>query len=258
MNDPWYPWQATRTAVGHAFYALSVTVLALTATPIGLLLWPFRRTRERVFTGIVRGYTRLLTQRALPALGITEITEISGVERIPASGAHVIVANHRGFLDTPLLLGVFPRARVLVKSEYGRSLVQRVLGCFFDYITMDVSSPESIQAAREHCRKLLVRGEPLLVYPEGSRARSRRLGDFKHLAFQLAAEAGAPVLPVVVHQSPAFMAKAKGSAFPRRTVRCHLRVLEPLTPDQPPKDMAAEAHRRIARELKSLDAGFPP
>ena len=112
---------------------------------------------------------------------------------------------------------------------------------------------------QRHCTSTVTRGagKNLVAFPEGSRARSGRLQPFSRLSFDLALAANVPVLPAVVHSTKPLMGKAPGSAFPRRKIFCRVRFLHP---ELPRKDGAAarlcdRVHRRIALELKQLDAG---
>ena len=100
-------------------------------------------------------------------------------------------------------------------------------------------------------------GKNLLIFPEGTRARSRRLQPFNRLAFDLALAAQVPVLPVVIHSTEPFMSKLPGSVFPRRRNYYRIRFLDPELPGagDTATALSDRVHRRIAQELKSLDAG---
>jgi 1-acyl-sn-glycerol-3-phosphate acyltransferase len=66
--------------------------------------------------------------------------------------------------------------------------------------------------------ELLDQGEMLLVYAEGGRSRSRRLGEPKPGIGRIALESGAPIVPVAIHGS-AGVRGWRRLRFPRVTVQ---------------------------------------
>jgi 1-acyl-sn-glycerol-3-phosphate acyltransferase len=160
-------------------------------------------------------------------------------------------------MDGPLLLGLLPPTGIIVKSRYVRWLVPGMVAPHFDCICLDPNSPASVQAAIARCRAVIAAGRNLLVFPEGTRARSGRLGRFKSIAFRIAVETRTPVVPVLTHSTEPFMAKVPGSLFPRARNVYRVRILDPerVLPDDSADALADRVYRRMARELKELDRG---
>jgi len=124
-------------------------------------------------------------------------------------------------------------------------------------VEVDRESPRLLAAAQEKCRHLLHTDRNLLVFPEGTRARSGRLQPFHTLAFRVAVDCRAPVVPVIVHSTSPFMARIPGSMFPRRPLVYRIRFLEPETaePGETAEGLCDRIRRRMARELRDLDRG---
>jgi 1-acyl-sn-glycerol-3-phosphate acyltransferase len=124
-------------------------------------------------------------------------------------------------------------------------------------VSVNRNSLDAIAKAFDRCRALLGDGKNLVIFPEGTRARSGRLQPFNRLAFDLALAANVPVLPVVIHSTEPFMGKISGSIFPHRENFFRIRFLDAELPH--PGENAAQlcdrVHRRLAQELKQLDAG---
>jgi len=258
-REPFRPLQVLRYAAGYTTYFLSKGVFVVLAAPLLLVLWPFPRARHSLLTAITHRYLAFLSRVWLPALGLYRLAEISGLDRALASGPAVYVANHRGRMDGPLVLGLLPGAGILIKAREGRQLAFALLMRHFDFIAVDPHRLSSAAAALVRARQVLGSGRNLLVFPEGTRAPSGRLQPFKGIAFQLATEAGVPVVPVVVHSLVPFMARCPGSWFPRRHNVYRLRFLDPerARPNDRPADWAERVRRRMAQELKPLDVGTP-
>jgi 1-acyl-sn-glycerol-3-phosphate acyltransferase len=144
-----------------------------------------------------------------------------------------------------------------MKSKYARMPVYSSFVKHLDFISVDPYSLESLSDARLRCQQLLAAGKKLLIFPEGSRATSGKLLPFKDFAFRIARDMDIPVIPVAVHSDAPFMAKIKGSHFPRRTFTYHVRFLEPMESraNETPSDFAERIRKLLAQELNSLDRG---
>jgi 1-acyl-sn-glycerol-3-phosphate acyltransferase len=156
-----------------------------------------QRARDRGAWG--PGY-RLMRWILVPLLRLYFRVHISGAENIPASGAAVIVPNHKSFLDSFFLaLATKRHLRFMGKSElfegiWGRPFV--ALGAF------PVRRGESDQDALETARTILGQGELLALFPEGTRVpEPTALGAPKRGAARLALEAGAPLIPAAISGS---------------------------------------------------------
>lgn len=255
--DPFYPLTVLRFSLGYLSYLLAKMVFVLVGTPVLLVLTVMPAFKQRLLQTVALRFLTAFTRGWLPLLGVYRIAEISGWERVAEFQPAVCVANHRGFMDALLLLGLMPRTGVLIRSRDTRQAMYGLLARHFDLVSVNRHSLESVAASLEKSRRLLGEGKNLLVFPEGTRARSGRLQHFNRVAFDLALAARVPVLPVIIHSTEPFMAKVPGSIFPRRRNVFRIRFLDPETP-RPDDDATAlcdRVHRRMARELKQLDAG---
>ncbi len=252
-----YPVTVVLFSLGYITYFLSKGVFVLLATPLLLVLSPFPNARYQVFQASLRGFLAVFVRRWLPALSVYRIAEVSGLERVLAVDAAVLAANHRSFMDTLFLLSLVPRLGVVIKSRDTRQVTYRILMRVFDMVSIDAARLSSVANARDACTRILSARRRLLIYPEGTRARSGRLQAFHPLAFELACKAGVPVVPVIVHSTVPFMSKIPGSAFPRDRNEFCIRFLELESPrpGDTAETLADRVRRRMVGELKSLDAG---
>lgn len=252
-----YPLKVASGCLGYASYFISKTVFVAIVFPIFVLMLPFPRAQQRFLQVVTHRYLGFFSRCWLPFIGVYCVAEISGLEQALAVRPAVLVANHRSLMDAPLLIGLVPRTGVVIKSRDTRKLMNGLLARYFDLVSIDRHSLESISATFEKCRRLVAEGKNLLVFPEGTRARSGRLQHFNRLAFDLALAARIPLVPVILHTSLPFMAKLPGSIFPRCRFDYRIRF---LAPEMPGSDTDADAlcdrvHQRMAQELKRLDAG---
>lgn len=252
-----YPWVVARFCAGYASYFLSTVVFVLVGLPLMVLLAPLPRWRYRVLRGLTHRFLAFFTRTWLPALGVYRIAEISGLERALSVGPAIWVANHRSFIDGLMLLGMAPGTGVVIKSRDTRQPMYALLARYFDLVSMDRHSVQSVAASVAKCRRMLAAGGRLLVFPEGTRTRNGRLQRFHRLAFDLALEAGVPVIPILLHSTEPFMAKVPGSFFPIRPNQYRIRFLEPLRfqKGERAEGLSDRVFRKMTSELRVLDRG---
>jgi 1-acyl-sn-glycerol-3-phosphate acyltransferase len=253
-TEPCYPLKVALGCLGYSSYFVSKVVFVALIFPVFLIMLPFPRAQQRFLQVVTHRYIGFFSRRWLPFLGAYRIAEISGLERALAVHPVVLVANHRSLMDALLLIGLLPRTGVLIKSRGTRKVMNGLLARYFDLVSIDRHSLESVSATLEKSRRLLGDGKNLLVFPEGTRARSGRLQHFNRVAFDLALAAR---VPVILHTPLPFMAKLPGSIFPRRQNDYRIRFLDPERPrpDDDADALCDRVHRRMAQELKQLDAG---
>jgi len=147
-------------------------------------------------------------------------------ERVPARGACILAPSHRSYLDTPFLACVTKRRiRFMGKAElwkYGWSAkVFSALGGFpVDRAGADRAALRAAQAALEG-------GEPLGMFPEGTRRSGPVVEDLHHGVAFLAARLGVPIVPIGIGGSETIL--ARGRRVPKLN-RVVVTVGEPIHP----------------------------
>jgi 1-acyl-sn-glycerol-3-phosphate acyltransferase len=169
----------------------------------------------------------------------------------------IFVANHRGRLDALLLLSMLPESGVLIKPKYSRIPIYSTFVKYLDFIRADSGSPTSLAASLARCKAILDQGKSLLVFPEGTRAKSGKLQAFKDFSFKVALDCKRPVVPVIIHSDYPFMARTPQSIFPRYRLRYTIRFLKPCAARdiERPADLADRVYGIMAETLADLDKG---
>lgn len=138
--------------------------------------------------------------------------KITHDERIPVSGAAVLVCNHVSFVDAVLLMAASPRPiRFLMDHQIFRI---PVLGWLFRLAKAIPVAPQKIEpatyeAAFSTARAVLQDGELVCIFPEGAITRDGTLQPFKGGVMKLVD--GMPELPVI----PMALGNLWGSFFSR-------------------------------------------
>ncbi len=156
---------------------------------------------------LVRGYLRLRVRHP---------------DRVPRKGPAVIVANHNSHLDALALMSLVPmsvvtRVRPVVAADYfcrGRGtswFVTRIVGAI--PINRQVIA-ELGRDPLQRCADALMRGEILIMFPEGSRGIPGKLGELKRgLVHLLRTMPYVPVTPIYLDGFARCM--PKGTCVPR-------------------------------------------
>jgi len=182
---------------------------------------------------------------------------IEGVERVPRSGAFLLVANHCSQLDPPLLgwatgYQVNRIVHFMAKEEMRHWPIIGWLadrsGVFF------VRRGEGDRAAQRLALELLVAGKPVGVFPEGTRSRDGRMRAAKPGAALLAMRGGVPILPVGIAGTHRLF--AGGRRIPQRS-KATFHIGEAFSlPHQPDgrldREALASGTERIMSEIAAL------
>lgn len=162
-----------------------------------------------------------------------------GLENVPTEGAYVLAPVHRSFIDFALVSGVTKRRmRYMGKDSLWRN---PLLGRFISTLgAYPVSRGSADREAMRATEAILRGGEPVVMFPEGTRRRGPTVGElFEGPAF-MAARVGVPVIPVGIGGSE--QALPKGKKLPR-PVKIHIVVGPPIHPPPVPEGKRHPARR---------------
>lgn len=140
--------------------------------------------------------------------------EITNRDGLNIDGPVIYAPVHRSNLDSPLIAaGADRRLRVLAKQSLFN------LAPFKWYISCLGAFPVERGAADRQALRisldLLKQGEPLLVFPEGTRQEGREVGEMFDGVAYLAAKSGASVIPIALAGTGESM--PPGAKFPNRS-----------------------------------------
>jgi 1-acyl-sn-glycerol-3-phosphate acyltransferase len=122
-----------------------------------------------------------------------------GREKILPGKTYVFLSNHLANFDGPVLCHVIPRdCRALIKQEIMQVPLLSLVLKKAQFVPLERLNPKKAQMGIEQGASLLREGKSFFVFPEGTRSRDGRLGDFKKGAFIMAIKAQTPVIPVTI------------------------------------------------------------
>ncbi len=153
--------------------------------------------------------------------------EVIGADKVPAEGGFILTpGSHRSILDTPIASAATSRVlRYMGAEAYfdtpGLGHFLRSVGGFA--VERNATDRDALRISEE----VLRRGEPLVIFPEGTRQTGSEVGELKQGAAFLAHRAEVPLVPVGIGGAGAAM--PPGSKKIRRT-KMVLVVGDPIHP----------------------------
>lgn len=177
---------------------------------LAVILIPFMKVRT-VSALCGGGWARLL------AYATPVIVRVRGREHLDRRRSYVIVTNHQSHYDILVVYGwIGTDFKWVMKKELRKVPFLGIACDRGGHIFIDRSNPEAAHAALEEARKRITGGTSIVFFPEGTRSRTRSLGEFKKGAFVMALEMGLPVLPVSIAGSGRVLPAKTLDVFPGR------------------------------------------
>ena len=155
--------------------------------------------------------------------------KLYGLENIPSSGGFIFAGNHVSYLDPPLI--AVHANRQPVYSFARNTLFKKGIGWFFKRLYMigvDRDKGSDIHSIKR-ILQLLKEGNPVLMFPEGTRSPTGVLQRAKKGIGLFVTKANVPVVPVRIFGS--FEAWPKGAKRPNFKHNISIVFGKPLMPE---------------------------
>lgn len=130
------------------------------------------------------------------------IKEVKGWENIPR-GNFILAANHQSHLDeiATAYLCLPRRFHFIGQVDSFKGLGKIFIHIFYfivGVIPIDRKSEESRKKVIKEAIRVLKKGDILIIYPEGTRTRTGKMGEGKFGVARIFLKTGVPILPVAV------------------------------------------------------------
>ncbi len=169
---------------------------------------------------------------------------VRGRKNVKKGERYVVISNHQAMLDIPLLYTLPLDFRWVSKREvYKIPVFGWVLWMHGD-VAIERGGAASAYRMMQKCTRYLDRGISIIMFPEGTRTKTGRIGTFKEGSFTLARSAGAGILPVVIDGT--FDAFKDGNVNTPHTF--HVHILPPVSAGE----VAAADPKELRDRLQQL------
>ena len=152
---------------------------------------------------------------------------VKGEEHLWSKRPAVFMLNHQSTVDMFVAAKLIRKDAVgIAKKELKNFPILGQLMTAAGVIFIDRQDKDKAIEAMKPAVEALQTGTSIIIFPEGTRSKSKKLGTFKKGAFHLAMEAGVPIIPIILRN--AFDAMPSGSNVFRATA-IEVKVLEPIS-----------------------------
>ena len=195
----------------------------------------------RVARALVAGLSRLLWR-----------PKVIGRDKVPTSGAFVLAPVHRSNIDT-FLVAVLTKRRLRYMGKDSLWKIGWVGALFSALGAFPVHRGSADREALRRCIDVIGEGEPLVIFPEGTRQSGPMVQPLFEGAAYVAARTGVPIVPVGIGGSERAMPKGSKMVRPVKTV---LIVGDPILPPtgdgRVPRRAIHELTEQLSKQLQVL------
>lgn len=178
---------------------------------------------------------------------------VVGLENVPKTGAFVFAPTHRSTIDIPVASAATRRRlRFMGKDSIWKiapiGKIMTALGAF------PVTRGSADLEALKRCIAVLQSGEPLVMFPEGTRHYGPQVQELFDGAAYVALKTGVPIIPAGIAGTEDVMRSGSKAI---RFKKCRMVIGKPIEVVIPngaraSRDQIAEVTIRLQRELQSL------
>jgi long-chain acyl-CoA synthetase len=175
---------------------------------------------------------------------------VSGIEKLPRSGAYILSSNHQSYFDPLILASVLPPAvfdkvfAVGTSEIFGKGLMLRLARSLR---TVVVDPDANLIPAMRAGAFGLRQGRPLILYPEGERSIDGTPRTFKKGAAILSVHLQVPIVPVAIEGF--YKAWPRNKSF-QGFMPLKLAFGDPIVPP-PESDASESAYEEMTAELRA-------
>ncbi|MDY9919100.1 MAG: lysophospholipid acyltransferase family protein [Proteiniphilum sp.] len=123
-----------------------------------------------------------------------------GHENLDSAQSYIFVPNHQSAFDIFLVYGFLNQNIKWMQKESLRKIP--FVGFASEkagHVFVDNTNPKARAASLEKAKEQIVDGVSMVIFPEGARTRSGKLGRFKRGAYYLAHDMNLPVVPLTIN-----------------------------------------------------------
>jgi 1-acyl-sn-glycerol-3-phosphate acyltransferase len=125
---------------------------------------------------------------------------VYGKEHIPEEDTVCFVSNHQGIADILLISGNLPKViGFIAKKELKKVPIVNIWMMVTHCIFIDRGNIKQAAEVIDKGAQYIRNGQPMVVFPEGTRSRGPHIGNFKRGSIKLALRSDSLIVPLTVN-----------------------------------------------------------
>lgn len=173
---------------------------------------------------------------------------VCGLENIP-DGPVLFVCNHQSNMDIPVIMYSIDRPKgFIAKKELEKMPILKDWMIFVKAIFIDRDHPKKAMAGILQGIKQLKEGYSMVVFPEGTRSRCSKMGEFKSGSFKLATKSKVPIVPLTIDGTYKIM---EGNHYFIKPGKVNLYIHKPIYTNNLSKEDMLELPHKVENIVRS-------
>jgi len=124
---------------------------------------------------------------------------VKGLENLDKDKSYIFVANHQSVFDIWLIYGWLTKPFSWIMKKELRKIPLVGAACeAAGHIFIDRSNPIEAKKSIAIAEKKLIKGNCIVIFPEGTRSHDGKVGPFKRGAFSIATDINLPIVPITI------------------------------------------------------------
>ncbi len=209
---------------------LTMLITSLIITPFFLLVWvlTFWWDKRRLAVHMVGTFWAWHYQ----SLIVFWKLRLEGREKIPWTRPVVLVANHRSLVDILALYKVRRPFKWVSKAENFKLPFVGMVLSLSNCVRINRESVRSGLQFISQAEKEMKKGSSVMLFPEGTRSKTKEMREFRDGAFVLAKRMQCGIIPIVHIGTEKTFPRGKGAWVLKGKTRINIRVLDEIPADQ--------------------------
>ncbi|GHT16102.1 hypothetical protein AGMMS4956_17640 [Bacteroidia bacterium] len=238
--------------VGFIIYILIIAPFhVLFAATLLLFTFPFDKKRK------LQHYYSVFISNSWFTISFFLRTKIKGLENVDKHQTYIIISNHQSMLDILWLYKVPTVFKWVSKWEAYRIPFVGALLWLREDVCVKRGDAVSVRKMMTDCSHWLKNKVSIIMFPEGTRSKTGRIGQFKEGAFILAKKNNVPILPVVIEGTRDYSMYNKWYLFNARQV-VQLTVLPPIAAHEVAQTGIRDMMERLHSQMLTEHQGMVP
>ncbi len=136
--------------------------------------------------------------RVICTLFFVKVT-FTGLDKVDANRSYIVAANHQSMFDIFIIYGWLPHLfKWIMKAELRKIPLVGKACESAGHIFINRTNPIAARKSIERAERQLINGVSVVVFPEGTRTFTGKMGSFKKGAFRIASDLKLPILPITI------------------------------------------------------------
>lgn len=176
--------------------------------------------------------------------------DVKGLGNLPES-PFILAPNHQSFIDG--LLVIIGMSNIQLRKTYFYAKEKHVKKPWVKFLARKnnvivVNIGENLKLSLQKMAAVLKQGENIIIFPEGTRTKTGKVGSFKKAFTILSKELDVPVVPVVI--DGAYDALPPGSHLPKFRTEISVRFLPAVEPkEKNPEELSTIIRNKIVNQF---------